>query len=235
MSKSLTRVVVSVIGSSVLSFVTVLPAGASTPSAASLLASAVRNAIASGAVHEVDHAKLRGVTLTAINDIGSNEGRQIITISSGASTEVIAFDSMKKAYTKGNELGLKSYFGFPASDAVKYAGKWMEAVPSDQAWTNITNSTTLTSDFGTNIHIHDPALSTKLVTINGVRAYAISGTEAATANSPAASVTVYVSDSSKVLPLRVSETAKGESVTVNWSNWGETLALKAPTTSVPLP
>lgn len=235
MAKSLVRVVVSVIGASTFSIAIVLPAGASTPSAASLLALAARNAIASGAVHEVTDAKLGGETLSMVNDIGTNEGRQLITISTGASTEVIALDSMKKAYTKGNELGLKSYFGFPAADAAKYAGKWMESVPSDQAWANITGSTTLESDFGTSLRIHNPVLSAKLVMIDGARAYAISGTEAATANSPAAKVTVYVSDSSKVLPLRVRETAKGETATVNWSKWGESLTLKAPSKSVPLP
>jgi len=200
-----------------------------------LLASALHNAETSGAVHEVTDTKLDGETLTMINDIGTNEGRQIITISSGASTEVIAFDSMKKAYTEGNELGLKTYFGFPATDAVKYAGKWMESVPSDQAWSNITGSTTLKSDFETNLKIQRPILSNKLVTINGARAYAITGIEAATANSPAATITVYVSDAAKVLPIRFNATAKGESVTANWSKWGESLTLKAPSKSVPLP
>jgi hypothetical protein len=224
-----------VIGLCAFSCGIVSSAEASTPSAASLLASAIRNAIASRAVHEVTVTKIDGETLNMINDIGSNEGRQIITISTGASTEVIAFDSMKKAYTKGNDLGLKSYFGFPSSDASKYAGKWMESVPSDQAWSNITNSTTLHSDFGTNLRIHDPVLGPKLVTLNGSRAYAISGTEAASANSPAASVTLYVSDSRTVLPLRLNEVAKGATATVNWSKWGELLTLKVPSKSVPLP
>jgi len=235
MAKSLGRVVVLATSLFAFSCGIVSSAGASTPSATSLLESTVRNAIASGAVHELTVTKLDGETLTMINDIGSNGGRQLITLSTGASTEVIAFDSMKKAYTKGNELGLKSYFGFPASDAAKYAGKWMESVPSDQAWSNITDSTTLESDFGTNLRIHDPVLSTKLVTIDGARAYVITGTEAASTNSPAASVTLYVSDSRTALPLRLNEVAKGATAMVNWSKWGESLTLKAPTNSVPLP
>lgn len=210
-------------------------AGASSPSAATLITSATRNAIASGAVHEVTVTKRSGETLTMVDDIGTNEGRQIITLSDGSMGEVIAFDSQKKAYVKGNEVGLKNYFGFPASAAAKYAEEWMEAVPTDAVWANIIGFTTLKSDFGTNLRVLGPVLNTKFVTVNGDRAYVISGTEAASANSPATTVTLYVSDTPAMLPLRLSEVAKGVAAVVNWSKWGESLTLSTPSKSVPLP
>jgi hypothetical protein len=210
-------------------------AGASTPSAEALVASAMRNAFASGAVHEVTVTKRSGKTLTMVNDIGTNEGRQIITLSDGSMGEVIAFDSQKKAYFKGNEVGLKNYFEFPASAAAKYAQEWMKAVPSDEAWSNIVGSTTLKSDFVTDLRIVDPVLSATLVTVNGVRAYAISGTGASSADAPATSVKLYVSDTRKSLPLRLVEVAKGVTATVDWSKWGEALTLETPSKFVPLP
>jgi hypothetical protein len=195
----------------------------------------MRNALTSSAVHEVTVTKRSGETLTMVNDIGTNEGRQIINLSDGSMDEVIAFDSQKKAYVKGNEVGLKNYFGFPASAAAKYAEEWMKAVPTDAVWSNIIGFTTLKSDFGTNLRIVDPVLNTKLVTVNGVHAYAISGTEAASANAPATSVKLYVSDTRKALPLRLTEVAKGVTARVNWSKWGESLTLDAPSKSLPLP
>jgi hypothetical protein len=205
------------------------------PTAASLVTSALRNALAGGAGHEVSVSKRGGETLTMVNDIGTNEGRQIIDLSDGSSDEVIAFDSQKKAYVKGNEVGLKNYFGFPASAAAKYADEWMEAVPTDAVWSNIIGFTTLKSDFGTNLRILDALLNTKLVSVDGVRAYEISGTEAASANAPATSVELYVSDTRKELPLRLTEVAKGVTASVNWSKWGELITLDVPSKFVPLP
>ena len=100
-------------------------AGASSPMAESLVSAAMRDAIAGGAVHEVTVTKRSGETLTTVNDVGTSEGRQMINLSDGFIGEILAFDSLlvKKAYVKGNEIGLTNYFGFPASAAAKYAGK----------------------------------------------------------------------------------------------------------------
>ncbi len=170
-----------------------------------------------------------------INDIGTNGGRQMIRLSDGSVGEVIAFDAQSKAYVKGNKVGLRNYFAFPASAATKYAEKWMVANPGDQAWDNIIGFTTLQSDFGNNLLILHPVLLAKLATINGVQAYELTGRVAATANGPGASVKLYVSDKGTVLPIRLTERAKGISATVNWSNWGESIPLRAPTKYVPLP
>jgi hypothetical protein len=229
------RVVVSGVILCLASSGFVLTAGAATPSAAALLSSAIHDAIAAHAVHEVAVTKHGDVTLKMVNDIGTNAGRQEITLSDGAAAEVIAFDAQGKAYIKGNKIGLKNYFGFPTSAAAKYSEKWMAANPSDHAWENIAGNTTLQSDFGTNLAIVHPRLNAKIVKINGVGTYEISGRVAPSANGPAASINLYVSDKGTVLPIRLIESAKGISATVNWSGWGESLSLSAPRKSVPLP
>jgi hypothetical protein len=212
-----------------------LGAGAAAPSAAALLSSAVHDAVAGRGVHEVSVARRSGETIKMVNDLATNEGRQEITLSDGSSVEVIAFDAQLRAYIKGNRIGLKNYSGFPESAARKYAERWMIANPGDHAWENIIGFTTLKSDFGTNLAILHPVLSPHVVSINGVGAYEITGHVAATTNSPAATVHLYVSDKGTVLPIRLTEHAKGESATVNWSRWGESLALRTPAKSVPLP
>ncbi|MGB8196599.1 MAG: hypothetical protein WCF25_06305 [Acidimicrobiales bacterium] len=209
--------------------------GAASTSATALLASAIHDGEAARGVHEVSVAKHAGETLKMVNDIGTNGGRQMIKLSDGSVGEVIAFDSQSRAYIKGNKVGLRNYFAFPESAATKYSEKWMVANPGDQAWDNITGFTTLKSDFGNNLLILHPALRAKLATINGVDTYEITGTVAATANGPAASVKLYVSDKGTVLPIRLTERAKGISATVNWSEWGESIALRAPPKYVPLP
>jgi len=120
-----------VLGLSTFAFA--LSAEAAAPSAAALLSSAVHDAIAGHGVHEVSVARRSGETLKMINDIATNEGRQEITLSDGSSVEVIAFDAQLRAYIKGNQIGLKNYSGFPASEARKYAEKWMSANPGDHA------------------------------------------------------------------------------------------------------
>jgi hypothetical protein len=235
MPKSLGRLVVSAIVLGLSTFAFALSAEAAAPSAAALLSSAVHDAIAGRGVHEVSVARRSGETLKMINDIATNEGRQEITLSDGSSVEVIAFDAQLRAYIKGNQIGLKNYSGFPASEARKYAEKWMSANPGDHAWENIIGYTTLKSDFETNLAILHPVLNANVVSINGVGAYEITGHVAATANSPAATVKLYVSDKGTVLPIRLIEHAKGVTATVNWSKWGESLALRTPAKSVPLP
>ena len=235
MLKSRVRVASVAVALSMLLSANAMSASASTRSATSLLNSALRDAVAGHAVHEVTRTISGGQTMTMVNDIASSEGRQIISFSSGASAEVIAFDSRHKAFTKGNEIGLENYFGFPSSEASTYAGKWMETVPADKAWSNITGSTTLATDFDTILRIHNPVLSPILVTINGVRAYEITGTHPASANGPTALVTLDISDATVVLPLRFTVIGQGAAVTANWSKWGEALALREPTNSMPLP
>jgi hypothetical protein len=210
-------------------------AGATSLSASSLVSKAIHDAFAGGAVHENIVDRRAGETLTMVNDVGTFEGRQVVKLSDGSSVELLAFDSLKKAYLRGNKIGLVNYSQFPESAAAKYAGKWMEAVPSDQVWANLVEATTLKSDFATQLQILDPVRSATLVTINGVRAYKITGKGAATASEPAASVTLYLSDAPTVLPLRFTESAKGVSVTANWTKWGESFSMNGPAKSVPLP
>src|ERR1700684_3934186 len=172
----------TVLGLSSTAFV--LSAGASAPSAAALLSSAVHDAIAGHGVHEVSVARRAGETIKMINDIATNEGRQVITLSDGSSVEVIAFDAQMRAYIKGNKVGLQNYSGFPEKNAVKYAEKWMMANPADHGWENIIGLTTLKSDFGANLAILHPVLNAQVVAINGVGAYEITGKVAASANGP---------------------------------------------------
>ena len=213
----------------------VLSAGASPPSGEALLSSAIHDAIAGRGVHEVSVARRADETIKMINDIATNEGRQRITLSGGASVEVIAFDAQGKAYLRGNKIGLKNYSGFSESAAVKYAGRWMAANPGDHTWENIIGFTTLKTDFGTYLSILHAVRDAKVATINGVGTYEISGEIARTVNEPAASVELYVSDKGTVLPIRLTERAKGVTATVNWSRWGESLALRTPAKSVRLP
>ena len=212
-----------------------LPTSASTLSAKTLLATALENAVDQSCVHEVVVSKTSANTLNLDNDICSHEGRQLITISGSAKSEVISFVSLKTAYVEGNELGLKNYFGFPASYSKEYAGKWMKSVPSDQGWTAITTSTTLKSDFSSDPKISSPTLGKKLVTVDGKRAYSISGTVPASASSPSALVNWYIADSAKPLPLQITVTAKGIETIVSWTKWGESPKIDAPSTFVPFP
>src|SRR5579872_1840445 len=105
---------------------------AASESASALATGALNNARSAGWVHEETKTSLNGVLRASmVNDIGTHEGRQIVTLPGGGRAEVIALDQVHQMYVRANQIGLVNYFGFTASLAAKYTDKWLELTPSD--------------------------------------------------------------------------------------------------------
>jgi hypothetical protein len=219
-----------------LSALATLPAaGSTTPSAIALLVSANKDALAGGAVHEVAKVSLGSRASNEVNDVGTDEGHQVISLSNGATTAVLAFESLKVAYTEGNKLGLETYFGFPAADATIYAQKWMKITPTSAAWNAVTTATTLQSDFTFLPHVKSPIVSAHVSTVDGQRVFKVSGHLPASGKTPAATVVLYLSDGAKPLPVQMIQSIPNGHLLVNWTKWGQPLHLSQPAHSVPLP
>jgi hypothetical protein len=67
--------------------------------------------------------------------------------------------------------------------------------------------------------------------LNGHRVKPIGGHVAATSQHPAVTVTLYVTGSGKVLPVRYVIAGKGLHTATSWSNWGHGVQLSVPSLS----
>ncbi len=219
--------------------------GASGQSASALLTRAIKDAEASGWVHEVvTHSNSGVLQVTMVDDIGTYEGRQVVTSQDGGTTALIALDQDHKMFIRGNDAGLVGWFGFTTSSALKYAEKWIELTPSDtttySSYSAVAASTTLASDFGPPSFALTGTLKLGAVTtLRGQRVRAISGTYPYLNGAPNAKVVLYVTTSGRLLPAEFRVTSGAASAsdiwTKVWTNWGEKVNVNAPAGAVPMP
>jgi hypothetical protein len=101
---------------------------ASTLPASQLESLALHNAEDSGWVHEVTTASGQGHTFKMVNDIGTTEGRQVIT-SDGAHGIVLVIGGI--AYLYGDKKAIANYFGLSSTDPGQYANRWIEIPPAN--------------------------------------------------------------------------------------------------------
>ena len=202
----------------------------STPSASALLEQAVQNAEMSGWVHEVSVASGSGHKFSMVNDIGTTEGRQVIT-SDGAHATVLVVGG--NAYIYGNEAAVAKYFEISTTDPQKFANQWLELTPSNPDFPTVSAAVTLSSDFP-QIKIPGALHEGQTVMVDGHKVRPISGHVPATSHTPAATATVYVTTKGTVLPVESRIVAKGIMETTSWTQWGRAVQIAAPTSSTPL-
>jgi len=211
------------------------PAGAAqspslSPSA--LEAKAIQDAEGSSWVHEVVHSNAAGQTFTATNDVGTFEGRQVIA-QNASRAEVIVIG--QEAYIQGNASAIENFFGLTKNDPQQLANTWISMVPADgQGYQTVSAAVTLKSDF-TDQTIPSPVTEGRPVTVDGHRCIPLTG-HSTQPTVGKVTVTMYVTDSSKPLPIETKSTAaakKGQSITT-WSRWGQQVTLNPPPGAVPI-
>jgi hypothetical protein len=218
--------------------VTVLGAGSaegaatapSTATATSLMSEAFQNAETGSWVHEVGAGAASGHRFSAVNDIGTFEGRQMID-SGKAQAEVIQIG--QEAYIRGNASAISSYFGLTKDDPQQLANTWISIVPSDGGeYTTVISAVTLKSDFQQQT-ISGPLSEGHVVTVDGQRCIPITGHVSQTGYGTA-QATLYVTDSMKPLPVEYKAGNKQATSITAWSRWGQTVTLTAPPDAIPL-
>jgi len=165
--------------------------------AADLMNQALRNAVASGGVHEVATGT-SSTTFRMINDIGPNGGRQLITFSDGATDSLIALATSNQAYQEFNARGLTDYK--VTTKTAAYANKWLRETPTTSSYVTDVFATTLASDF-TQFKLLGPLTLGPVQTMNGVRVRSIRGTAPAISMNPSGPATLYVTIDGTVLPF----------------------------------
>lgn len=198
-------------------------------SATALLRAALRNAVTSRGVHEAGQGHAQGVTVAMVNDIGPASGRQAIDVDGGRSTVIVTGG---RAYFRGDALALAGDYQFPVAAARQYAGRWFSIGPGDTGYAQVSDAVTLASDFR-HIAITGPLTARAVTMPDGVRAIAISGTDAGPTGAPVPA-TLDVTTTGPTLPIALQEGAGPTAEAVTWTRWGVPVAIAAPVGALPI-
>lgn len=203
------------------------PAGASSPTAAGVIASSRGALKGVRGVHLVVTTRVGHTTTVAVADIGRSAGRE--RYASGA-TRFSVEVTKKAAYLSGSPAGLKSLMGLSAAQATTVGSKWIVMKKGSQQykdfWLNLTAKSfdaVLPSATGTRL------LSGR---DRATRGYRLRWSTKATSTTAASTTTLVIAASHAALPLReVVRTGRGSSTTV-FSHWGERVRISAPHSTI---
>ena len=209
-------------------------ATAKSQSASEMVAGALSDARASGWVHEESTSTYGLQKGTLVDDIGTHEGRQVVTVAHGGRAEIIALDQAHEMFVRANSVGLVDYFGFTTISTATYGEKWIELTPSDSGYANVAFGTTLASDFS-QIRLTGALKLGAVTIVGGQKVRPISGTVPAMNGSPRGTGVLYVTTSGRLLPVKFHGTTGTLTTTVSWSKWGTKVKLSAPSGAVPFP
>jgi hypothetical protein len=210
--------------------------GLSGKTAAQVLAVTVAAAEAQGSAH-LDNTNTTGPAGGGTYDVSAREGEQ--TVTGGTQGNAVLLTVPGHAYLKGDAAFLQSSFGFPASVASSYAGKWISFVPSDPGYQQVVNGDTLPSALVESSPTGVLTL-TPIRTIDGQTVEGVSGNLPSDISQAGAtgSQVLYVSTTAPYLPVEVvtSGSLDGQSGTtvVTFSRWGESLAIVTPNGATPI-
>jgi hypothetical protein len=210
--------------------------GLSGKTAGQVMAVTVAAAKAQGSVH-LGSVNTSGPAGGGTYDVGASEGRQTVVGGTAGNAELLVVPG--HAYVKGDAAFLKNSFGFPASFASSYAGKWISFVPSDPGYQQIVDGDTLSSALVESTPTGTLTL-TPTRTVDGQTVEGVSGGLPHDISQAGAkgSVVVYVSTNPPYLPVEVVTTGSldGQSGTtvVTFSRWGEAVAITAPGGATPI-
>jgi hypothetical protein len=195
-------------------------------SGSQLLEQALTDAREAGSVHEVMTNRLKGGTVVMADDIGTTEGRQLISVTPGEAGRVLVFGA--SAYIAGDQTALTHFFGFPAATARQIGDRWVSMPASNREYTAVADDATLSSaltDLGLGGHLTELVPST----VDGQPVVGIIGAAEHLGGSDAPLGTVYVSRSNHPLPVEVTYSlSDGEHTTLRFDDWGERLTLRRP-------
>jgi len=210
--------------------------GLSGKTATQVLALTVAAAKSQGSVH-LGNTNTSGPAGGGTYDVSASEGQQTVTGGTQGNADLLVVPA--HGYLKGDAAFLQNSFGFPASVASLYAGKWISFVPSDPGYQQVVDGDTLSSALVESSPTG--ALTLTLTrTLDGQTVEGVSGGlphDISQAGAKGSQV-LYVSTTAPYLPVEVvtSGSLDGQSGTtvVTFSRWGESISIVAPSGATPV-
>ncbi len=198
-----------------------------------ILSTSIDAAEKQAGVHYELHATTGSSTQSISGDAGVSEGEQEVE----TGNDVVQVELIGgTAYVQANSGGLQ-YLGLSSSVASTYAEKWISVSSSDSLYQPITEAVTLSGIFG-QLKPTGTLRTGQPVTVDGHRVVAVIGNlPGQVASGVTGAAEFYVSLTSPNLPLAFYGEAKNKSSKVTdvgaFADWGESLALVAPSGAVP--
>ena len=204
-------------------------------SPSAVLAAGLAALKAGTAVHVAISSTTSQGAITFSDDATAHGGRQLITTSYGASMRILFVAGV--GYVEANVAGLVGLEQVPQAEAQSEADRWISISPGQELGQNtyddVVDGITLSS-VATELSIAGPLTLSGPTTMGGQRVIGVQGHAPASMQLPAtARVTLYVA-ASDARPLRYQVSGvSGYENQITFSDWGEKLALTAPSGAVP--
>ena len=213
------------------------PATAGT-AARNLVTMSIAAAKAKGSVHYVERAAAGKQSLSVVGDVSANKGQQTVTIRDGSATgHVVGRWSGHKVYFRADATGLSYYLGMSNALARKYAQRWIVFSPAD------VNFAQTASQFTVAGPVAEIILTGRLSvlgtsTVDGSTVVTVKGrTTALSSAGRSGTGTLYLAADGTALPVRFvargNHASRGSTGQIDFSRWGETVNVRAPSRAVP--
>jgi hypothetical protein len=203
-------------------------AATTSPSTASVLASATKTLNKQTGVHIVVTTVDKKVNSSVVADIGKTSGTE--TYASGTETFTITV-TPKAAYLYGSKKGLTKLMGLSATEQSKVGSEAIVMKAGTSPYTTFHSNLT-SSAFS---QLLPPAKGTSLLAKRDTttKGYQLSWTTAKTSSTPKELSILTISSGSKALPLKESVTTSTGSSHTAFTKWGESVQVHVPSKTIP--
>lgn len=176
-----------------------------------------------GSFHMHAESTHQGQTAIFVQDVGTTQGRQLITIGTQRAEIRMIGTAL---YLLANRAALTQFMGFPAALATRLQDRWVSFAPADAPYGDIAASLTLDSAL-TEIAMSGAVTKTAAATVDGVQVVGLTGT----ANG-GGTETLYVRATGDPLPVSEKVVNQGDTLTTTFSAWGEKVVVARPSSSL---
>ena len=207
------------------------PSGLAALPAPSILEKMVAATSTAGPVHVNVTIRAASRIVTYSDDSLPDSGRQVITVSNGGHAVVLVLNEI--GYVRANAGALKSFFGFPAAIAARFEGRWISFKHGQPGYQAVTAGVTVPGVIS-ELRLRAPLSKLPAATTGGslVR---IRGVAQAGEGAPAgATAVIDVAAAGRVLPVSMQTSFGNVRSVMTFSDWGETVNLKAPINPIPI-
>jgi hypothetical protein len=209
------------------------PAQARSALRASVFAAADDSILGQKSVHIAITGRKPGGTAVAETiaaDIGTATGAESMT--SGAATAQIRV-TPKAAYFTGNAAGLTKLLGLSSAAAARAGSRWVVMPAGTAEYQDLAAEDTIASLPASILPANENAAGLWTATVEGRKVYVLRWTTPASGSNAAVSERLILDATAQALPISETTTAGGFSQTVTLSQWGESLAVPAPSSAIP--
>jgi hypothetical protein len=169
-------------------------------------------------------------TTVEVADLGTSTGIESIVSGTAKATVEVA---PAFGYMAGDSSGLTSLIGLTTAQAKKLGSKWMSLKAGSAPYSDLKTAATIPALGALLPAAKGTTSSTE--TVGSSKLYVLKWTAAATSSSPKLSDTLSISMGKTPLPVKETQSDSSASETTEFSKWGESVVVHAPSAAATVP